>query len=130
MTTNLKSLHYHVQNPWTDESEQKRFPLTEVRIEEVPGMTVTKTRKPGWAVRATIKAWNGKTLEGLAVWTPEPGVDYKFKKGAKIALQRALEQTDVVNFTKETRKSIWAGFFMLTEKDQHRLMIELSDRKD
>jgi hypothetical protein len=97
---------YCVDSPWTDRSNGKSYPLTKIEIEELKEMTVTKTGKMGRTVVARIHGYNGSIVQDHAVCCP-PDV-FDFMTGAKIALERALNQTKI---TKPLRKSIWDGLF-------------------
>lgn len=99
-------LSYLVDSPWTDRANGKSYPLTKIEIEEMKEKTVTKTGKMGRTVVARIHGYNGSVVQDHAVCCP-PDV-FDFMTGAKIALERALNQTKI---TKPLRKSIWDGLF-------------------
>lgn len=102
-------VHYFVQSPWTNIERGKDYPLIEVTIMELSDPVTTKTGLLGAGIRADVETLDGKyKCSGIAVYAPEPNVQYSFMRGAKLALKRAMASSKL---KKETRTNIWTGFF-------------------
>lgn len=121
----MQMIEYMVDSPWNgtkrkatgkdNATKYQMYPMTRVRIETLPDNIVTSCGETdGIAIKATL--WYGDAISavGHAVYAPErdkhgnPTVEYSFEKGAKLALTRALNETKM---TKETKASVWTGFF-------------------
>jgi len=114
----MDRIEYLVDSPHTSKRRQQRYPLTRVVIERLDEPVVTTMGETdGVAIVAHVYFHNGKHMRGHTVWAPERDKDgnptwlYDFELGCRIALRRALEESETqeVNVSPKMKKSIWAG---------------------